>query len=243
MFSIFDLDLNLKLLKKGILNQIFTKQPQPSHSLGPLDERGTEWVTGSLSTCIIKTNMLWAETFNRANLVRDHRKPQKHRGERAECCHGDSKWCGWWWVTLEERDEGRWQLWVVEYLCPYAVLWACVLQSDYSRKTHQSELLTDKPFNSQWRASVFLLFSSKCKWRNLQACALSVIHARQHRFEQWLQTFLLRQLLDLWAVFRFPTSPGPVLAPQPRRTQLESHRHALTSPHLALIFQGSLWSR
>lgn len=47
---------------------------------------------------------------------------------------------------------------------------------------------------------------------------------------------MLRQLLDPWAVFKFPTNLAPVLAPQPRRTHVESQRHALTSPHLALIF-------
>lgn len=140
---------------------------------------------------------------------------------RRETREGGS--CGWWNICVHMPS------------CESA----CYNQTIQGK--HTSQAAHRQTFNSQWRTSVFLLFSSK--WRNLLACALSVIHTREHRFAHWLQTFLLRQLLDPWAVFRFPTNPGPVLAPQPRRTQLESHRHALTSPHLALIFQGSLWSR
>lgn len=94
---------------------------------------------------------------------------------------------------------------------------------------HTSQAAYWQTLNSQWRTPVFLLSSSK--WRNLLVCVCSsdpsVIHGHDgHQFECWLQTFMLCQLFDPWAVFKFPTDLAPALVPQPRRTQLKSQTRA-----------------
>lgn len=86
---------------------------------------------------------------------------------------------------------------------------------------HTSKAAYQETLNGQWHTPLFLSFSGK--QRNLLACVcssdLSAIHGHERQFEHWLQTFMLRQPLDPWAVFKFPTNLAPALAPQPRRTQ------------------------